>query len=148
MRWNWESYLDLARDLAKDADDEALAANSREALLRAAASRAYYAVFHIARDWAEEHTEYARPTRSERGRGSHQHLIDHFERNGANRLEKHISRSLDTARTSRENADYEDAITPPRTWQSVATNAIDAAEEILELLPQAVPKPRNPGRRR
>ena len=100
-----------------------------EAMLRAAASRAYYAAFHIARDWATAKTNYL-PSRVD----AHQSLINHFRRLGASREEKQTSRDLQSARICRENADYDDTLTPPRTWSATADNAIKYAEEIIARL--------------
>lgn len=129
MTWDWARYLDLARALRGCASLAETPPAMAEAMLRAAASRAYYAAFHVAREWAVARNNYVSPRVD-----AHQSLIKHFRRGGASRAEQQTSRDLQGARICRENADYDDTLTTPRTWIATADNAIKYAEEIVARL--------------
>ena len=129
MTWEWSRYLDLARELRRQAADPNTPPDLVEALLRAAASRAYYAAFNAAREWAETRG-YVPHSRA----SAHQSLIDHLTAQGAKPDEKRVGDGLRRARFCREKADYEADLSPPRTWENEADNAIRYAEDIFKRL--------------
>src|SRR6266852_626397 len=80
IMFNWREYYSLARKQLSQADsipkDET---PQKEAVLRSAASRAYYAAYHRACDYLRKVKSY--PTDQETkagGKGSHQLIIDIF----------------------------------------------------------------------
>jgi len=53
VNFDWEQLLELANELWQQAQEAK--GQKREALLRSAASRAYYAAFNVAAEWLREH---------------------------------------------------------------------------------------------
>src|SRR5215813_2936570 len=100
MRFDWGKYLTLAQDWA-DLSKEHV---NKEALLRSAISRAYYASFCKARN-------HLRDIEKERGLGKslqvHQLVIERFERSDS-KAKKDIGTALDRLRKIRNIADYKD----------------------------------------
>ncbi len=93
MSWDWAQFFEQAKALQYDALNKSKLPGEREALLRTAASRAYYAAFHIAEDWAVRKTGY-QPLQN----NPHQRLIDQLE-NGSP-AEKQVATNLRRARAS------------------------------------------------
>lgn len=97
MSFDWPDYLTLARALGGDVD----VTPSEEARLRAALSRAYYAVYGSARAVASA-SGYTR----QRFDTSHQALIRHFKES-PDRVRRSIGFNLERMQKNRERADYE-----------------------------------------
>ncbi len=73
MNFNWEELLDLANELQEQASGER--GQKREALLRSAASRSYYATFNVAAQWLRQrHPSHQIPPHGE----AHQAVADFF----------------------------------------------------------------------
>lgn len=119
MAFDWNAYLELAERLTTDsATKEAVAKN------RSAVSRAYYAVYNLARDQAPRGV-------TRRGRGSsHRDLIDHFNQRG----QHSIANLLELMRDRRNDADYdaEKHSTYPEQWRITAETATANARKIVE----------------
>lgn len=98
MNFNWDEYLDLARALAKLPN----LGVSAEALLRCALSRAYYAAFCHARNYARD-----RHGLLPRYNGDDHSLVkNHFR----TRRAQGVALKLDKLRKMRNQCDYADAV--------------------------------------
>lgn len=113
---NWRDLLVLASRLAK---------GGTEAEWRAAISRAYYAVFHIARRLFVD-LSFVVP-RADR---SHQYLVFRLSNSGEPSVEQ-AGRELDTLRRLRNRADYDET---PAIKQLQAIGAVQIAEAIIQVL--------------
>ena len=126
MAFDWNAYLELAERLTTDsATKEAVAKN------RSAVSRAYYAVYNLARDQAPRGV-------TRRGRGSsHRDLIDHFNQRG----QHSIANLLESMRDRRNDADYEgDKYSMhPGQWKMAAETATAEARKILTKISNELP---------
>ena len=98
MSFDWPDYLTLAQALSGNER----ATPTEEARLRAALSRAYYAVYGPAKLVAKARDEYV-PQRFETW---HQSLIRHFKAS-SDRTRKSIGANLERMQKNRERADYE-----------------------------------------
>jgi len=118
MAFDWNAYLELAERLTTDnATKEAVAKN------RSAVSRAYYAVYNLARAQVPPGV-----TRRRRG-SSHRDLIDHFDQCG----QHSIANLLESMRDRRNGADYdaEKHSTYPEQWRITAETATTEAKKVL-----------------
>jgi len=111
-------YFDLAKDL-QDSEDEAS--------LRSSISRAYYAVFHEAKEIISEIDNYEKiPTPSDKI-NIHWWLINYFRSRG----QSVIFEKLRQLKTIRNQADYDSL---PHISKREASSAIIETEKILKLL--------------
>ncbi len=123
--FDWENYLDLAAYLSKDdAEEEA----HLEAALRSAISRAYYAVFHLAKKLLEDNG--IRVPREE-GQNSHENVWATFER-GPNETWTEIASSGKRLKDKRTIVDYKLRRKPIHKWREEATTSVSDADEILD----------------
>ena len=120
---NWRDFLLLASRLA---------AETTEADWRTAVSRAYYAVFHVARHLLSD-LKFTVP-RADR---AHQYLVFRLSNSGETVVEQ-AGRDLDTLRRLRNRADY-DAM--PALTQPQAVAAAQLAEGIIQALDAARQEP-------
>jgi uncharacterized protein (UPF0332 family) len=101
--FDWQEYYLLAGELLSQADGSP----RKEAMLRSAVSRAYYAAFHRACEYLEQVNEY--PTRQQfegSRRETHRFLISIFE-NSRDHPEWHqIGEKLHHLKNLRQKADY------------------------------------------
>jgi uncharacterized protein (UPF0332 family) len=97
--FDWNSYTKLAKSLVKYTKRSTIS----EAYFRSAASRAYYASFHMAEEYATKKLRY-RPTKF----NAHSTLIQFFKRNPDITL-KTIGTELDSCRKDRNTSDYDTA---------------------------------------
>jgi len=109
--FDWDEYFQLAEELH---ESDSL----QEASERTATSRAYYAAFHRALQYAPRRVRNAR-------RDQHRKLIDHYK-SGPSQRERTVGRQLEMLRDNRNAADYGTNIGGP--GQSVFK-----AEESLQL---------------
>ncbi len=124
MSFDWTKFLALAEVLQSYPDSPAL----REAALRSAASRAYYAAFHYALDLA-----------CREGFVSYQSGEDHLgiqayfrDYRPANRTRQKIALELGRLYDQRRWADYRDTL--DRRPDSLAAQAIGMAKSVLRNL--------------
>jgi uncharacterized protein (UPF0332 family) len=105
MNFNWEEFLEVARDLAKAADAQT-SPQKREAMRRSSVSRAYYAVFGAALRWLRaNHPDHPLPAHGE----IHQSVIDFFGFSG-DETSREVSKLLRRLRQRRNEADYQDQV--------------------------------------
>lgn len=117
MAFDWNEFLKLARYLAaKCQGDTGL---DDEALQRCAVSRAYYAAFCHARNYARDNLRYV-PTDDW---DDHKQLRHHFKKWG----KPSISTELEQLRQWRNDCDYKD--TAPA--EAVFRHAVSRAESLL-----------------
>ena len=123
MSFDWVDFLTLADALERDPNSP----GPEEAALRSAISRAYYAAFCVARNFACERGEFT-PTRTAQ---DHRLLKDHF-RLSPSRIRRKIGLDLDRLRDHRRSADYDDVLTSRST--SLAQSSIARARNVLDAL--------------
>lgn len=118
--WDWGRYLDLAQDLVRDP-------RADESHYRCAASRAYYAAFHKARNWLKRNqpdVQFARQA------DTHKIAWDAYE-SRPERDSKRIGQEGKRLREIRRKADYEDVVHSPA---DKALDAVEGAQRIIQSL--------------
>ena len=124
MSFDWTDYLTLARALQQDPESP----GPREASFRCAASRAYYAAFKCAFNYAQSDGYLPRNSGED-----HKALQRHFRHSvSSDRTRKEISVSLNRLYDHRRKADYDDYMgTRP---DALADQAIEQATRVIQLL--------------
>ena len=123
MSFDWADYLCLASALQEDP----ACPGPEEACLRSAISRAYYAAYRRASDFAEMEEGFI-PTRHG---VDHSRLQDHF-RDQPDKTHKKVYSSLNRLSRNRAKADY--ASTYAGSLASQAQSAVDLARNLLNSL--------------
>ena len=118
MPFDWETYLRLAEFLNQGGFEF-----SDEAAYRCAASRAYFAAFCHARNFARDRQRFQPMEEAE----DHGRLRAHFRL----RNMRHISEDLDELRQHRNVCDYQDEVADTAAR---ATLAIDRARNVIRRL--------------
>jgi uncharacterized protein (UPF0332 family) len=118
MSFDWREYLHLARFLATVGSGF-----SQEAVLRSAVSRAYYAAFCHARNFARDRQGFS-PTHTPK---DHDLVRTHFKNQG--RVD--IARHLETLRRWRNRCDYDDTVS---NVSNLLASAIAQAQKVLDSL--------------
>lgn len=130
--FDWQEYYLLARVLLSQADDSP----HKEAMLRSAVSRAYYAAFHRACEYLEEVNEY--PTRKQfegSGRETHRFLISIFENNHEHLEWRKIGEKLHYLKGLRQKADYTKSVEKHIfRKQGRVEELVDRAKEVIDLI--------------
>ncbi|MDD3565524.1 MAG: hypothetical protein PHN90_07645 [Methanothrix sp.] len=127
MGFDWKEYLILAQFLSGDSGIN----YSEEAARRASVSRAYYAAFCSARNYASSNLNFAREKKGE----DHKNLIlwySLWETKDPNL--SGIADNLDELRGWRNTCDYDDI---PQIFTNLALlskNALKDAEEIIDAI--------------
>lgn len=129
MPFDWKQYLDLARELSQSTTSNA---GTREARLRSAVSRAYYAAFCHARNYSRDWLKFV-PNHTADDHGRLRAFLKDGKRRG-------IALKLDQLRQWRNDADYSDSVTSDLA--TMTTYAVSEASKLLDLLPP----PKNPTR--
>lgn len=117
MVFNWSEYLDVARCLVGQGNEP-----TQEAAYRCAVSRAYYAAFCHARNYARDRHGF-KPTRKD----IHRRVRRHFEKKGM----FHIADKLWDLSRWRNDCDYEDIVAKTSL---LPTSAINEAQKVLNTL--------------
>jgi len=117
MVFAWKDYLELATVLKAQGE-----AFQQESCFRSATSRAYYAAYCHARNWAANHGFIVRNKP-----GDHADLQVHFKKT----KKADIANKLDDLRKWRNRCDYRDKVSDPRL---LAKKAIKEARKLLTLL--------------
>jgi uncharacterized protein (UPF0332 family) len=120
MSFDWSEYLDLAREL----NDNLI--RNREAKQRSVVSRAYYAVFNLAKNYLEQVEGHLIPRTAD----AHRYVSDQFLMS-ADPKRQEIASKLSRLRKFRNQADY--AARFP-ALASTATRAIAEAESVVTAL--------------
>ena len=119
MSFDWTQYLFLAEELNK----QAASSSKREAMLRSAISRAYYAAFCYSKNFLTDHKNKVIPSNPT----AHELVRDIFD-GYAGALELTIATNLDRLRTDRNKADYDDEVTG---LDSMSAFAIRLCQEVF-----------------
>lgn len=127
MSFDWKEYLILAQFL--QGNNEVV--YSEEAARRAAVSRAYYAAFCLARNYASIKLGF-----DPKGRGEdHGNLISWYRVfETSNPSLSGISDNLDELRIWRNTCDYDDKPRILTNLNLLAKSALDGAQEIIDAL--------------
>ena len=123
MSFNWADYLELARNLYASPTTS----GREEAALRSATSRAYYAAFHLALEFARAESYLPYHTGDD-----HQSLVKYFQRSATDKTRKRLGTELDRMRDSRRQADYETTL--HQSPRAMADLTIKRAERVVEIL--------------
>jgi len=132
MSFAWLDYLTLAEALLQARTTLA----PEEACCRAAISRAYYAVYGVARTRAREQEGLQLPATGD----AHQRVITHYFR-GPSPLHRAIGDNLRQLRSVRNRADYDDQIDQP---VARAQFAVRRARQVVAQLQALAPPPPAP----
>lgn len=117
--FEWSEYLRAAKVLVEQFPTD-------EAMLRSAASRAYYASFNHAKRYVET-TD--RSVQFSRSGTSHEDVPDYLRGHGRTRFESQAAARLDTLKKLRKWADYQSS-SRQRLLDEV-NHALRAAEQVL-----------------
>jgi uncharacterized protein (UPF0332 family) len=124
MSYDWVEFLELAESLESNPDST----GPREAALRSAASRAYYAAFHQAMDHAIREGFSPAYTGDD-----HRRDQTYFRRHSPpSKIRRKIAQELDRLLAERHKADYRNDI--GKRPESLASHAIGMATRIIENL--------------
>lgn len=120
MSFDWRDFLAVANFLRNQSGPGV----PRDAALRSAVSRAYYAAFCHSRDYAKAKLGYVSPGTPE----EHRDLRRFFAQNGFGK----IANWLDKLRDWRNLCDYEDP--PGKNFAALAENAVNEAARVIAAL--------------
>lgn len=130
MTFDWHEFLQVAKFLQEQAGTSI----SHEAASRSAVSRAYYATFGTARNFAITHLCY--PQSLPQGTESHLNLRQYLESHGAQEIAKRLWR----LRNWRNKCDYDEVIknegVSVRDIGLMTSSAISSAEDLYEMISQ------------
>ncbi len=121
MSFDWPKYLTLAQELVELGKEHM----NKEALLRSAISRAYYAAFCKSRNYLRD---IDKDKSLDKSPNVHQFVIERFQ-NSNNAKKKEIGYNLLRLREFRNIADYQDRF---RNLEMTALLSVRYAEEIVE----------------
>lgn len=116
--FDWNSFTKLSKSLEKYSKRSKV----KEAFLRSAVSRGYYAIYHATKDYSEKKLAYNYRILSNRYKrlgvhvyGSHQVLI-HFLKTQSDPTLKVLGTELETCRDCRTECDYEASASIDRNY--------------------------------
>ena len=123
MKFDWEEYFNLAKELA---------GTTEEAKLRSAVSRAYYSVFCLARNYLRDIEQDPRLSHNKTDIKVHKYVADEFiHHKSKSKTMIEIGKDLNRLRPRRNKADYEDIIF---NLPKEAITALMLAENIISAL--------------
>ena len=120
--FDWSDYLDLARALSGP-HGPSVSVQLSEATSRSAVSRAYYAAFCHARNYAQRHLGYV----SNNAPSDHGTLRQHYSLHGM----KSVADSLDKLRGWRNQCDYRDVV---NALQTIVRRSLREADSVINQL--------------
>jgi len=123
MSFDWADFLTLAEALLRDPNSP----GPEEASLRSAISRAYYAVFCSARNFASDRGNFVPQGTAK----DHNRLRAHFQKT-RDRTRWKIATELGRLRDNRNRADYDDVLI--RRPISLAQSSVTVARNVLNTL--------------
>ena len=123
MSFNWTDFLTLADALVRDPNSP----GPEEASLRSAISRAYYAAFHVARNFGRDRGEFT-PTET----GRDHWLVKHHFMSSSVRTRQKIGLDLDRLYDYRTSADYDDVLAGRPI--SLAQSSVAVARNVLNTI--------------
>jgi uncharacterized protein (UPF0332 family) len=130
MSFDWPRFLELANTLAvKPTNGDVVDQERREAALRSAASRAYYAAFHHAKGYL--HEKYPHLAIAAHGT-SHEQVPEYLKDRERTKIEKGAARRLEDLKRLRKWADYQR--THRATLEADIEQALRDANSVLTTL--------------
>jgi hypothetical protein len=130
MAFDWREYLTLAQWLEANTPP----GMSQEAAQRCAISRAYFAAYGYALNYATQYLGFTPRNASE----DHGRLRDHLKRS----RRRKTAESLDRLREWRNSSDYDGDF--PGDLAATLANALSEAEYVFNSLPPPPPRPSPP----
>lgn len=129
MSFDWNGYLTIAKKL-KVSTDAATQNNNTEALQRTAVSRAYYAMYHLAEDFAKANFGYVP---SQNGHNQyHSDIRTEYKKQSNNPSHQEVGKILFQLHKARRDCDYEaDGI---GNVKSLLGSAIIQADKVKAIL--------------
>jgi len=131
MPFDWMDFLRLAQELSTQTD----AAYWRDARLRSAISRAYYAAYHHARVYLEARGEY-HPGKDD---PKHLYVCEQFSKSPDD-ARRRIGIALNRLRLDRTDADYE--IRSGHIGGKTAEKDVEIARQTIESIVKLTPGPK------
>ena len=129
MAFDWNSYLTLAKNLKNETDGQ-VASTEVEAKQRSAISRAYYAVYHLAEDYAKQNLGYVT---SKTGQNQyHSDVRSVFRSQMGNPDHQEVGKILFQLHKNRKDCDYEEKSLG--NLESLLTTSVLNAEKIQTTL--------------
>jgi uncharacterized protein (UPF0332 family) len=122
MSFDWSEFLKLADELLKNPNSP----GPKEASLRSATSRAYYAAFCCARNFARDNENFTPYNNAQ----DHREIRNHFRQRGG-RVRRKIATDLNRLRDNRNKADYNDVVRRP---SDLAQASVTIAQSVLSAL--------------
>lgn len=104
MAFDWNDYLEIAKDFKAGTDGQARN-NLVEAKQRTAVSRAYYAIYHLAVDYAKNNLGYV-PTQKSGGNQYHSDIRSVYQSQLANPSHQEVRKILARLHKARIDCDY------------------------------------------
>ena len=101
MAFDWNNYLEIAKKLQGATRGKEQNGNN-EALQRIAVSRAYYAIYHFALEYAEDNLDYSKPSTDQ-----HTALRFHYSTDMSNYKHAKVGKILLNLHSARKKCDYE-----------------------------------------
>ncbi len=123
MSFDWQNYLYLAKGLS---GNPVSGTENQEAKFRSAISRAYYAAFHVAKDYACNNSQPP----DQNAENIHKEIREWFHSN-PHRLAKQIGDDLNRLRINRNKADYDGNMGSLSIVKSITQDAVKRAEYIV-----------------
>jgi hypothetical protein len=124
MSFDWTEYLELAEFLLSQAGSGC----TQEASCRGSASKAYYAAFNYARQYASTYLGFVPRTQVEDRSQDHGRLRAHFIK----RRRRRVADTLHTLRDLRNQCDYVDDLSGINLPQAAA-DALNAARYVIRM---------------
>jgi uncharacterized protein (UPF0332 family) len=126
MDFNWERYLDVSKKIKNLMTSTPKDSELAEAFFRTSASRAYYAIYHLALEFAKDNLGYDDRRDRREGEGSHQRLRNYYL-GFDNEDYKKLSKLLSKMHQYRKACDYDKAINYPRGLMDASIKSADDA---------------------
>lgn len=129
MSYDWKDYYELSKELGLDAESDG--ENLSEAKFRCSISRAYYALFNVARIFAEANGYVYDITMG----GRHEALINFFV-SRTDQDSKKIAMELGSCKDFRVVADYHDELDLTRfhPFNKIKDSTITRVQDIFDLI--------------
>jgi uncharacterized protein (UPF0332 family) len=143
MKFDWSKYLSLSQDLANDvaaslvqrsaSQNQTFDSSVCEAQLRSSISRAYYAVFCLARNHLRDvDGDLTVARRRDYRINIHEYVIKEFQ-DSSDSNRKKVGICLKRLRDDRNQADYEDMVAF-NILQAKSKGALSTATQVINLL--------------
>lgn len=135
--FDWEDYIKVSKSFQKYAKVNSTVS---EGFYRSSVSRAYYAVYHTALDYAQKNGFNKRSHRAFLSRTHYKDLGDHgvlihFLSNHPDPSVQRLATSLNNCRFRRVECDYKPAITVDYRYTALSLVETDGIQSLISTLP-------------